>query len=258
MVEQSIPRLALIALLLAGASAQERKAPVMEFQAPAGERPSARRVGAESILPGGRMIEPLGRQYATGPGAFGLAISPGGKFAVTADGGPDRYSLTLLDMTEDPWRLSRLEAKKKNEKPTPGDDDDWRSVFLGLAWEDDSRLFASEGNSGRVRHVAIPSGRILGHFQLNQGDWKDSYSTDIAYDGERKLLFVADQANFRVAVFSTRTRQMLASVKVGRLPFKMALSPDRQRLYVTNLGMFEYKALPGLLKDDVEIGRAHV
>ncbi|MBE0660578.1 MAG: hypothetical protein IH602_22980 [Bryobacteraceae bacterium] len=250
MVEPSIPRLALLALLLAGVSGQERKAQVLEFQAPAGERPAARRVGAESILPGGRMIEPLGRQYATGPGAFGLAISPGGKFVVTADGGPNRYSLTLLDMTEDPWRLSRLDAKHRDDKPTPGDDDDWRSVFLGLAWEDDSRLFASEGNSGRVRHVSIPSGRILGHFHLNQGDWKDSYSTDIAYDGERKLLFVADQANFRVAVFSTRNRQMLASVKVGRLPFKMALSPDRKRLYVTNLGMFEYKALPGVLKDD--------
>ncbi len=113
-----------LAILAAISFGQERQAPVVEFRAPAGERPAARRVGTESVLPGGRMIEPLGRQFATGPGAFGLAISPGGKFAVTADGGPDRYSLTIVDMTADPWRLQRLEAKRKNDKPEPGDDDD--------------------------------------------------------------------------------------------------------------------------------------
>jgi len=234
MMDQAILRAVVGAALACAAWGQQRPAPALEFRAPAGERTAARRVGAESILPGGRMIEPLGRQYATGPGAFGLAVSPDGKYAVTADGGPDRYSLTVLDMTQDQWRLSRLDAKRRNEKAAPGDDDDWRSVFLGLAWEDGTKLFASEGNSGRVRHVAIPSGRLLGHFHLNDGDWKDSYASDIAYDGERKILYVADQANFRVAVFNARTRKLLASVKAGRLPFKLALSPDRKRLYVAN------------------------
>lgn len=250
MIHQPILRALVAAALVCAVWGQQRQAPAMEFRAPAGERAAARRVGAESILPGGRMIEPLGRQYATGPGAFGLAISPDGKYAVTADGGPDRYSLTILDMTQDQWRLSRLEAKRRNDKTVAGDEDDWRSVFLGLAWEDGTKLFASEGNSGRVRQVAIPSGRLLGHFQLNDSQWKDSYAADIAYDGERKILYVADQSNFRVAVFSARTRKLLTSVKAGRLPFKMALSPDCRRLYVTNLGMFEYKALPGVLKDD--------
>jgi hypothetical protein len=32
---------------------------------------------------------------------------------------------------------------------------------------------------------------------------------------------------------------------VGRLPFAMALSADRQKLYVTNVGMFAYQLLPG-------------
>ncbi|HPT28333.1 MAG TPA: alkaline phosphatase family protein, partial [Bryobacteraceae bacterium] len=250
MTDQPIQRCLLVAMLACAAWGQQRQAQMMEFRAPAGDRPAARRVGAESILPGGRMIEPLGRQYATGPGAFGLAISPDGKYAVTADGGPDRYSLTILDMADETWRLSRLEAKRRGEKAVSGDEDDWRSVFLGLAWEDGTRLFASEGNSGRVRHVAIPSGRLLGHFNLNDGEWKDSYAADIAYDPEGKVLYVADQANFRVAVFSTRTRKLLASAKVGRLPFKLALSPDRRRLYVTNLGMFEYKVLPGVKKSD--------
>ena len=65
-------------------------APASHYRAPAGARPAMRRPGAESILPGGRIIAPLGRQYHTGPGPFGLAVSPSGKFVVTADGGPNR------------------------------------------------------------------------------------------------------------------------------------------------------------------------
>jgi YVTN family beta-propeller protein len=222
-----------------------------DYRAPAGERPAARRVGAESVLPGGRVIEPLGRQFATGPGAFGLALSPDGKYAVSADGGPNRFSLTILDMSEEQWQIRRLVAKRRDEKKEEGEEDDWRSVFLGLAFEDNSHLFASEGNSGRVRHIAIPSGRVLGHFQLNQDEWRDSYAADIAYDPQKHVLYVADQANFRVAAFNTHNRKMLASIRVGRLPFKMALSPDRRRLYVTNLGMFRYSLLPGVEKSDV-------
>src|SRR4029450_10168928 len=54
-----------------------------QYSAPAGTRPALRRPGAASILPGGRIIAPLGIQYITGPGPFGLARSPGG-----GDSGP--------------------------------------------------------------------------------------------------------------------------------------------------------------------------
>ena len=53
------------------------------WRPPAGNRPVLRRPGAESILPGGRIIAPLGRQFSTGPGPWGLAISPNGKTLVS-------------------------------------------------------------------------------------------------------------------------------------------------------------------------------
>jgi YVTN family beta-propeller protein len=215
-----------------------------DYRTPAGMRPAARRPGAESILPGGRMIAPHGRHFPTGPGAFGLAVSPDGMFAVTSDGGPNRYSLTLLDMTAEPWQTRTLATKRRNEK-ADNDEDDWRSVFMGLQFAEDRRLFASEGNSGRVRDITIPGGRVQGLFHLNLGAWRDSYSGDLAYDGKRRILYVVDQANFRVAIFDARSRRMLASVRTGRLPFRAALSPDGKRLYVTNVGMFEYKPVPG-------------
>lgn len=232
-------RILLLALLALTLAAQD-------FRPPAGANTARRRVGAESILPGGRMVEPLGRQFPTGSGAFGLAVSPDGRYAVTADGGRRRFSLTILDMGASPWALRQLKARRDKEPAEPeNEDDDWRSVFMGLAFEDNSRLFAAEGNSGRVRQVQIPTGRLLASFDLNQDGFSDAYSGDIAHDAARQLLYVIDQANFRVAVFHTRSRKLLANVRVGRLPFKLALSPDQRRLYVTNIGMFEYRAVPG-------------
>ena len=205
-----------------------------------------RRPGASSILPGGRIIDPLGRQYHTGPGPFGLAVSPSAKLVVTADGGPDWFSITSLRREKARWRTSRFEATEEDERPKgQRDEDAWRSVFMGLAFEDDKNLYASEGNSGRVRLLDASSGDARRSFDLNQGTYADSYTGDLALDRKRGLLYVVDQANYRLAVINTRKKRLVSSVRVGRLPFAVALSPDGRRAYVTNLGMFEYRPLPG-------------
>ena len=212
------------------------------FRPPAGERTTARRPGAESILPGGRIVAPLGQTFSTGPGPFGLAINSRGSFVVTSNGGPNRYSLTVLERKGGQWRARQIETERGRKEQ---DAEDWRSVFMGLAFRDDNHLFASEGNSGRVRLLRAGSGGTAQVFHLNQGTYRDSYSGDLAYDRERNLLYVLDQANLRLAIFDVKRRAVLASVRVGRLPFALALSPDKRRAYVTNIGMFEYQAIPG-------------
>jgi DNA-binding beta-propeller fold protein YncE len=129
---------------------------------------------------------------------------------------------------------------RKNED----DDDEWRGVFMGLAFAGDRGIYASEGNSGRISYFE-PDGERRRFIDLNQGEFRDSYSGDLALDAERNILYAVDQANFRIAVIDVRSRRVVASVKVGRLPFALALSPDRMRLFVTNFGMFEYQAIPG-------------
>lgn len=215
--------------------------PAAEFRAPAGTRHA--RKGAETILPGGRIIASLGKQFATGPGTFGLAVSPGGGAIVSADGGGRRFSLTVLrHLEKNRWQTQTIEPWRVEQEK---DEDDWLSVFMGVAFEDEKSLFVSEGNSGRVRLIDVKTGRKKHIFPLNQGEFKDSYSGDLAFDSERGLLFVVDQANYRLAIFDTRKKRLLASAKVGRLPFAVALAPDKKRAYVTNVGMFEYKPLPG-------------
>ncbi len=230
----------LAALLLLAACAL----PAAEYAAPAGTRTAMRRPGAESILPGGRMIAPLGRQYGTGPGPFGLAISPDGKTVVSANGGPQRYSLTVLEKNKRYWRVRQLVAPLA-KAGVEEEEDAWRSVFMGLAFDGERELYASEGNSGRVRLIDPASDQPKHIYDLNQAGFADSYTGDLALDRQRGLLYVVDQANFRLAIIDLRKRRILSSLRVGRLPFSVALSPDGRKAYVTNLGMFEYRPIPG-------------
>ncbi|MEI9975399.1 MAG: YncE family protein [Ignavibacteriota bacterium] len=116
---------------------------------------------------------------------------------------------------------------------------------MGLAYVNDHSVWASEGNSGKVSLFDWSAARRRS-IDLNQNGFKDSYTGELALDAERNLLYVVDQANFRVAVVDLRTRAVVASVRVGRLPFALALSPDRNKLYVTNIGTFEYKLIRGV------------
>ena len=212
------------------------------FYAPAGIRPALRRAGA-SILPGGRVIAALGQQFPTGPGPFGLLVGPSARTVVTANGGPGPNSLTVFDHDRSGhWSAQQLVAHSPDGQETFGPD--WRGLCMGLAYVNDHSVWASEGNSGRVSLFDWVAARRR-TVDLNQGDFHDSYSGDLALDAERNILYVVDQANFRVAVVDLRTRLVVASVKVGRLPFALALSPDRRKLYVTNVGMFEYRLIPG-------------
>jgi len=221
------------------------------FSAPAGSRQVQRHIDA-SILPGGRLIRPAGTQFITGSGPFGLAVSRDAKTVVTANGGPGRNSLTIIERDRaDHWDVRHLVAHSPDEVPVSGngnsDDADWRSVFMGIAFTGEHSAWISEGNSGRIALFDWSSAGSTRRrtVSMNQKGYEDSYTGDLALDAERNLLYVVDQANFRVAVLYTRTRQTISSIKVGRLPFAMTLSADRRKLYVTNLGMFEYRAIPG-------------
>lgn len=219
-----------------------------EYAAPAGTRPAMRRPGAPSILPGGRIIAPIGHQYTTGPGPFGLAVSPDGKTIVTVNGGPERFSLTVLEKDKRGAMTTRhlvaLPARKAGDAE-PEDQDQLCSVSIGVAFSGNRSVYVSEGNSGHVRLVDLASGNRRKIFDLNHNGFTDSYTGDLAFDDERRLLYVLDQANFRLVTIDVRNGHIVSSLRVGRLPFAIALAPDRRTAYIANIGMFEYKALPG-------------
>jgi YVTN family beta-propeller protein len=220
----------------------------LSYMAPAGNRPAHRHAGG-AVLPGGRLISPSGESFLTGAGPFGLAVSSNGKTVISANGGPGRNSITVLERDKGShWDVRHLMARAGKDYDGDSETGDWRSVFMGIAFVNDHSAYVSEGNSGKIGLFEWGNASSQGPkrvIDLNQNGYSDSYSGDLALDGARNLLFAVDQANFRVAVIDTRSRAVVSSVKVGRLPFAMSFAPGRQRLYVTNLGMFQYQALPG-------------
>jgi len=163
---------------------------------------------------------------------------------VTANSGPGANSLTILERDKaGQWSDRQIVTRAKGSDGDP-ESGDWQGVFMGLALSGEHTLWMSEGNSGRVALFDLESGRRR-VIDLNQNGFDDSYTGDLALDSQRGVLYVIDQANFRVAVIDVRSRQVTASLRVGRLPFALALSPDRRKLYITNLGMFQYRPIPG-------------
>ena len=54
--------------------------------------------------------------------------------------------------------------------------------------------------------------------------------------------------------WTPRRRRVVHSVPVGRYPFGVALSPDETKVYVANVGMFEYRKIPGTDEEKPESG----
>lgn len=218
-----------------------------DYSAPAGTRPAICRRGLPSILPGGRIIVPTGRQLVTGPGPFGLAISPDHRTLVTANSGPERFSVTVMELGKDAPVTRNFVAsiERPKGKERDGEEEQWRSVFMGAAFVGNRAAYVSEGNSGRVRLIDLASGDRRKLYDLNQNGFSDSYTGDLAFDASRDLLYVLDQANFRLVTIDTHKGQVVATLPVGRLPFAIALSPDKRTAYVTNIGTFQYSPIPG-------------
>ena len=139
-----------------------------EYIAPAGNL-KANAKAADTVLPGGRLLAPHGTPYVTGSGTFGIAVSDDGSVVASADGGPNGFSVTLLRKGPDTsWSSQRIKARSRNE-PEDADDDDWRSVFMGLAFDAAGNLYASEGNSGRVRIIGRKKSAISINYRRIQG-----------------------------------------------------------------------------------------
>ena len=240
-----------LTLLFAGGvqSAERPARPRAWLMAPAGNRPVKIDPAGETVLPNGRLLTPLGKHIKVAPHPYGLALSPDGKTLVTANSGTSPFSVSIL--TE----LESTEPKVVQIPPgvQPSSDDDEQaleSVFLGVGIAPDNRtLYLSEGDNGRVgifdlvTHERLDSLSIDGTFQ--DKTYKNSLTGELKLSPGGRRLFVLDLAHFRMVITDTASKQIVASVPVGRMPFGLAVSPDGQRVYVSNVGMFQYSLVPG-------------
>ncbi|MCB0278650.1 MAG: hypothetical protein KDD94_04060, partial [Calditrichaeota bacterium] len=190
----------------------------------------------KTVLPNGRIITPLGRSIITAPHPFGLTLSPDGQTVVTANSGTSPLSITIIHhiLSENP--------QVQQIPPGPSTDEGvLASVFMGLAISPDNKtVYVAGGQENKIYLFDLKTGAANGSIDCSQGDYLHGYIGDMTLSSDGKTLYAVDQIGFRMVIVNTEKRSIVSSVPVGRYPFGICLSPDEKKVYVANVGMFQY------------------
>jgi DNA-binding beta-propeller fold protein YncE len=199
-----------------------------------------------TILPSGRFLTPAGQLIRITNDPFGMAISPDGRKAVTLHNGV----FSIIDLpTLGVIRVPSYDKKIKSPLS--------KGSFLGVAFSGDSRaVYLSGGDNGAVIKYDIEKLTRLDSISLNGKvdgvDYSDSFTSDLVLNEVGNELLVLDRANFRMVRVDLSSRKITASIKVGRLPFGLTLSPDKKTVLVANVGMYEYPLITGATPENID------
>jgi YVTN family beta-propeller protein len=190
-----------------------------------------------TILPTGRLLKPAGKHFPVAQWPHGLVMSSDGASAFVASEGVGQ----LLSG----WEGSEIKiilfspAGKSGRKG--------KSNSGAAAFSPDGRtLYWGSGEDGQIliydAQTAAQTGAISLNVPVGGRAYQDSFVMDLKVSADGKYVYCADVTNFRVAVVDTAAKKVISSVTVGRYPYSLALVG--KRVYVTNIGMFEYKPIP--------------
>ena len=218
---------------------------------PAGERFVSIDKTGETVLPNGRIITPAGKSIVVAPHPYGLTLSPDGNTAITANSGINPLSITII--------RNILSDNPEVQQVPPGPDTDegvLASVFMGLAVSNDnSVVYVAGGQENEIYIFDLKTGAkkdsINCSFVSDSVNYSHGYIGDLVLSKDGKKLFAVDQIGFRMLIINTETRKLEHNVPVGRYPFGICLSPDEQKIYVANVGMFQYSMIPGITEKNV-------
>ena len=213
---------------------------------PAGEKVTKINIGGTTILPSGRFLTPAGDLLRITDDPFGMALSPDGKKAVTLHDGV----FTIIDlMSLNAIRVPSYDGQIKSPLSN--------GSYLGVAFSGDSKtVYLSGGDNGAIIIYDIDNFTRLDSISLNGRvddiDYNDSFTSDLVYNEAENELIVLDRGNFRMVRIDLADRKITASVKVGRQPFGLSLSPDRKTAFVANVGMYEYPLITGATPENYD------
>jgi YVTN family beta-propeller protein len=209
--------------------------------------PSFSQTGVQAVLPNGRQILPAGNWIPLAPYPFAVALKPdGSEAAIPSIGFP--FALNVISHPDG-------DAPTVVKLPHGEDNDPAIETHAGLAYSPDgATLYVATGNSGKVGLYETTEWKQTGQIPLDATvggtSYTQSFAASVVISADGKTLYALDQGNWRIVVLDVDTRTVIASAPTGRYPFGLALSPDGNRLYVTNTGLFEYSLIPGVNKDD--------
>ncbi len=217
--------------------------------APAGKEFTSIDKEGKTVIPNGRYITPEGKSIVVAPHPYGLTLSKNGQFAVTANSGTSPLSITII--------RNMMSAYPEIQQVPPGSSTDkgvLASVFMGLAISPDNEtIYVAGGQENKIYLFELLTGESKGFidcsFVSDEIDYSHGYIGDISLSEDGKKLYAVDQIGFRMIILDTETKTLTHSIPVGRYPFGICLSPDEKKVFVANVGMFEYS----LIKDSIGI-----
>lgn len=213
---------------------------------PAGDKFTEIDTSGTTVLPSGRLLTPACDFIRITHDPFGMALSPDGKKIVTLHNGV----FTIIDLSS--LNRTRVPSYDKTIKSPLS-----KGSFLGVAFSSDSKtVYLSGGDNGAVIIYDIDKLNRTDSISLNgtfEGiDYADSFTSDLIYNQENNELLVLDRGNFRMVRINLGTRKITASIKVGRQPFGLTLSPDRKTAFIANVGMYEYPLITGATPENYD------
>jgi YVTN family beta-propeller protein len=213
---------------------------------PAGNLPAVIRTDGTAILPSGRFLTPAGQLLRITDDPFGMALSPDGKKAVTLHDGV----FTIIDLQS--MATVRVPSYDETIKSPLSN-----GSYLGVCFAGDSKtLYLSGGDNGAVIIYDIASLTRLDSISLNGvidgKKYDDSFTSDLVLNELENELLVLDRGNFRMVRLDLASKKITASIKVGRQPFGLKLSPDKKSAFVANVGMYEYPLITGATPENYD------
>jgi len=193
-----------------------------------------------TVIPNGRYISPAGKSIVTAPHPYGLTLSRDGNIAVTANSGTSPLSITIVR------NILSEEPDVQQVPPGPSTDKGvLASVFMGLAISPDNQtVYVAGGQENKIYMFDIDTGKkkdsIDCTYVSGDIDYSHGYIGDLTLSTDGLTLYGVDQIGFRMVIIDTDSKKLVHSVPVGRYPFGICLAPDEKRVYVANVGMFEY------------------
>ncbi|HWA82127.1 MAG TPA: hypothetical protein VG820_01745, partial [Fimbriimonadaceae bacterium] len=192
------------------------------FRCPAGFEVAKVVAGGTSVLPNGRLLTPIGERLYTGEDLWKVVCSPDGSVVV---GIHDRgFTVYAKDHPERQVFHSREIAPAAAFTP------------------EGKSLLVSEGDEGELAVYSVPDYKKLVQISVNTDGFKDSYLNDVVVRGN--LAYCVDIANQVLVTIDLAKSQVVNRIKAGREPYSIALSEDGKRLYVANIGLFDYSIVP--------------
>jgi YVTN family beta-propeller protein len=142
-----------------------------------------------------------------------MAVSPDRRSVYIADAGSN--SVSVLNTTNN--TIARTIALPRRSKP------------IGVALSPNGRyLYTADGGSNRVSVLDTRTKRVVASARVGT----QPVSVAVAPDG--KTVYAANSGSGDVSVIDARTKRIVRSVRTGRFPSGVAVTPDGASIYVTN------------------------